>query len=49
LIALNYLFVLHIKGLINLKMFGSVIGIGGTIAPIASPGYAPGIVFPFRG
>ena len=35
----KYFFGLHIKSLIDLKMFGATLGIGGAIAP--SPGYAP--------
>jgi len=34
--------VISIKSLITLKLFGATFGIGGAIAPIAPPGYAPG-------
>jgi len=41
-VDLHYLFVLHVKSLINLEMFSSTFGIGGgTIAPTASPGNTP--------
>ena len=43
--ALKYFFGLHIKSLIDLKIFCETFEIGGEIAPIAPPGYVPAQTF----
>jgi len=41
--ALKCFFALHIESFYNLKIFGATFGVWGGIAPIAPPGYGPGL------